>query len=79
MPVDLGRLVDALRDDLNDRHGVGADDALGSDGGPVRRLAGGVAPVLDEDVEEALCVHLAADLTRGFVGAHVEGGAPTIW
>eukprot|EP00959_Pyramimonas_sp_CCMP1952_P253829 5303152-Pyramimonas_sp.AAC.1 len=36
VPVDLGRLVEALGGDLDDRHGVGADDALGSDGGPVQ-------------------------------------------
>eukprot|EP00959_Pyramimonas_sp_CCMP1952_P455421 9471524-Pyramimonas_sp.AAC.2 len=79
MPADVGQLVEALWVDLNDRHGVGTDDALGSDGGPVHWLVGRVAPVPVEDVEEALSVHLAADLTRGFVSAHVEGGAPTIW
>eukprot|EP00959_Pyramimonas_sp_CCMP1952_P444834 9314306-Pyramimonas_sp.AAC.1 len=79
MPVKLGRFVEALWHNLNERDGVGAEDALGADGGPLEVLAIDVGPVLDEDVEKASGVHLAPNLSRGFVRTHVKSNSSAVW
>jgi hypothetical protein len=79
MPIELGRLVEALWHNLNERDGVGTEDALGADGGPLDVLAIDLGPVLDKDVEKAPGVHLASNLSRGFVRTHVKSDSPAVW